>query len=166
MKQRIVLSMILAYLVFLSGCNYHNSYQSKMVSTQEIVPMNQERGKKLVRSITMYEQFELVGRFAALWVDNSIKSSGNKNHMSPDMISFYLLSLGDVHFNEPSSDWKIGLIINDQHYEPMMIQQVAFPCAYQSFFGPHFSQYKVVYLVTFKAVSEGKALLQPNTAMK
>lgn len=161
MKQRIVLSIILIYLVFLSGCNYHNSYKSKIVSKQETMPINQERGKNFVRSITMYEQFELVGRFAALWVPDSIRQSCIK-----DIISFYLLSLNDVHFNEPSSVWKIRLLINDQYYEPTMIQKVSLPLAYQLFFGPHFSQYNTVYLTTFKAISEGKALLQPNTSMK
>jgi len=166
MKQRIVMSLILVLLIFLSGCN-HNSFHTNTISKNETTSVNRELGKKLVRSITMYEQFELIGRFSALWVHNSIRSAAHKNNAQADTISFYLLSLSDVHFNEPSSEWKVGLKINDMLYQPLSIQQVFLPSVYQLFFGPHFSQYKVIYLIIFKAIDEeGSFLLRANTSMK
>jgi hypothetical protein len=114
----------------------------------------------------MYEQFELIGRFAALWLTSDILPS-QKIKAASDLISFYVLSLNDVHFNEQSSEWQIALKINDAIFQPTMVKRVTLPSVYQLFFGSYFSLYKIVYLVTFKASDEkNRLLLQPNSSMK
>ncbi|HSW74122.1 MAG TPA: hypothetical protein VLG71_03110 [Candidatus Limnocylindria bacterium] len=124
------------------------------------------------RSIVVYDQFETVGMFDALWLSDEVRMAYTdvwalkfgKNEERKQaflrrqleenrhFIMFYVLSLQNIIINDARGDWSVFLQIDDQNYTPIeltVLEELDF--IYKSFFGPRCNRFKDVYLVKFDA---------------
>lgn len=132
--------------------------------------------KNFVRSIKLYDQFETVASFDALWLSPDVRSSYAKRFCSKrgkddatlqaienrqleetnHWVGFYVLAdirtKHNISLNEKNAAWTFYLTINDKiKVDPISIKEVELEPEYQEIFGHRFNNFKTAYLMKFPA---------------
>ena len=179
-----MLCLVVGCLVLLPGCGRivdwtKDSFYQGQEFAQHALP------QLYMRSTTIYDQFETVGMFDALWLSDAVKTAYTdvwalKFGKSPErrqtflrrqleenrhFIMFYILSLQNISINEAHGDWSVFLQINDETFAPLQVVVLdELDYIYKSFFGKKCNRFKDVYLVKFDARdAEDQPLIRPDT---
>lgn len=144
--------------------------------------------RSALRSVTVYDQFALLGKFDALWLSDSVRSTFARMYAlkwgkSPEQaeqfvarqqeenrrfISFYLFYPFDLMpLGMIDSVWSIFLQIDgktDRSYPPLEIKTIELSPEYQHMVGSVYTRFKQVYELKFDATnSDDQQLISPNT---
>ncbi len=144
--------------------------------------------RSTLRSVTVYDQFALLGKFDALWLSDSVRSTFARMYAlkwgkSPEQaeqfvarqqeenrrfISFYLFYPFDLMpLGMIDSVWSIFLQIDgktDRSYPPLEIKTIELSPEYQHMVGSIYTRFKQVYELKFDATnSDDQQLISPNT---
>lgn len=138
----------------------------------------------LVRSVTMYDQFETVGHFDALWLSDQVRTayvdlyirSLGKNEEQKNIllkrqldenkhfIIFFVLCPYEMPLGETHSIWNLFLEIDGAHFDPIEIKMVELSPIYRSYFGKHYNRFKAAYQIKFDARDiQDNPLINHNT---
>lgn len=129
---------------------------------------------KYIRSLHIYDQFQTVAHFDALWLSDEIRTRyaelyADKRQLCPDryhaflrrqmeenqhFISFYVLAVipGDLNhalLPEKNALWSVVLEVDGATYQPSEVKVVDLPPEYFFMFGKLWTRFKVPYLVKF-----------------
>jgi len=185
MKRDIAFNLFLiCSLSVLPGCGKIVDWGKNQVDQGKDVDVNLKPAKDLIRSARIYDQFELVGGFDALWLTDpvrvvytdlySFKRGKNEEQKRVFLrrqleennyyISFYVLSLKSFRLGEQDSKWTVFLKIDDKKYSPVEIRVVDLSPEYKDIFGKKKLEFKDPYLVFFNAKDvEGNLIITPAT---
>ncbi len=181
----IVLLTLSSFIVLFSGCGRivdwakESFYQGTELHNYSKVP------SRFLRSVSVYDQFETVGAFDALWLSIPVRTSYAQLHacrhgMSLEhekaflrrqleennhYIDFYILSPYSKPLDAEDSLWSLFLEVNGCRYAPRdKIKAVDLVREYKFFFGKKFNKFKVPYLARFVAVDhENNPLIDDDT---
>lgn len=133
-----------------------------------------------VRSVTVYDQFDTLAMFNALWLCDEVrtayadayafkrgKSVEQKNAFlrrqleeNCHFIVFYVLSSQNISLSGSEAVWAIMLEVNNNVYAPVEVKRIELCPEYKTIFDTHFNRFKVAYQVRFDAKdAEGNLLL-------
>ncbi len=186
-KQQMFLTM--SGLVLLSGCMIGNLtdwaddtfYQSQMYKEDNAVV------KQYLKSIRLYDQFETVAMFDALWNADEVRTAYSRLYakvMGKDeegelaflrrqlsantySISFYVLSLSSIPLTVTPPTWVVYLEIDGKRYLPAEIKLAELPVEYVTFFGKRVNAHKQPYEIKFdRKDSEGNDILAGKKMVK
>jgi len=127
--------------------------------------------RQFLRWVSVYDQFETLGIFDALWLSVPVRASYARLHAcrhgksvehekaflrrqleeNKHFIVFYVLSLYSKPLDNEDTAWSLFLEVNGKHYAPTEIKATDFAPEYRFFFGKRLSKFKIPYLVRFNA---------------
>jgi len=162
----------LVMISFLSGCGTRiTDWAKDMVNQGTTLPDWVVSVRPFVKSVSLYDQFDTVAMFDALWLADPVKivysevyarKHGKSNEQydvfvrrqlaeNEHYILFYVLSLYDISLREKESSWSMFLEIDDQRFTPVEIKTIEIAPEYKAMFGDCFTRFKVPYQVKFTA---------------
>jgi len=171
-SRNLLWTISLCLMVLLPGCSCRivdwaqdAFYQGRDLNDFRTVP------QQFLRYITVYDQFETLGMFDAIWLAPSVRAAYSrlyscKRGKSMDhekaflrrqleennyFIDFYVLSLYDRPLDTDDSAWTLFLEIDCERYTPTEIKAIDLEPEYKFFFGKRMSKFKVPYRVRFNA---------------
>jgi len=172
MKGNLQVCITVTGLLLLSGCAIDNLtqwaddtfYQSQRYTQDE------ETIQKYSKSIRLYDQFETVALFDALWNSDEIRTlyarlyatkmgkdedgylAFLRRQLSANLytISFYVLSTRDICLTVTPPVWVVYLEIDGKRYLPSDVKLAEPPMEYVRFFGKKISNHKQMYEVIFE----------------
>lgn len=171
-------------ILILPGCGRivdwakESFYQGQDLNDYKTAP------REFLRSITVYDQFETVGMFDALWLSDPVrtayaqlyscrqgKSSEHEKAFlrrqleeNKHYIVFYVLSLYSKPLDAEDALWSLFLDVDGSRYVPTEIKAVELAPEYKFFFGKRFSKFKVPYLIRFNVCDiENKPIITEGT---
>ncbi len=182
MKARQQMFLAMGGLVLLSGCVIGNLtdwaddtfYQSQTYKEDEAVV------KRYLKGIRLYDQFETVAIFDALWNSDEVRTVYSrlyakvmgkdeeselaflKRQLSADTysIAFYVLSPTSIPLTVTPPTWVVYVEIDGKRYLPAEIKVAELPGEYVMFFGKRLTAHKQPYEVKFdRKDSEGNDIL-------
>jgi len=172
MKRDIIFSVTcLLLLGLLPGCGKIIDWAKENFDQGEPLKNKVSEARKFVRSARIYDQFELVGGFDALWLCDDLRILYSdlyalKNGKTQEQrkvflrrqleennhfISFYLLGLQKTPLNEQDAIWSIFLQVGDRMFHPNEVKLIDLTPEYIEIFGKKYSKFKDPYLVYFNA---------------
>lgn len=182
-----LLLMIVTSLVFLPGCNRYVCWLTDVFNQGCKQPVPLRCIEKYIKSTRIYDQFETLGIFDALWLNRPVREMyldafASTRCLDPDAwelkirqqeyedehyIMFYLLTWipsGSL-LTDLCPEWHVQLRIGCECFNPIEIRVVELCPEYQRFFGPWFTIFKKVYLLKFNAIDvHGNRLINRFTS--
>ena len=170
MNQIIKLSALLA-LFLLPGCGGTLVDLAKENLTQgKEYKSYQKKTKHYIRKISMYDQFNTVGLFDALWLSDEMRTmyanvNADMHGKAIDVkhaflrrqlkennhfLSFYVLSTHNNPLSVKPVPWAMHLQIDGKKYTPFEVKAVELVPEYKMFFGSLYNKHKTAYEVRFE----------------
>jgi len=172
-------------MFLLSGCSTIIDWGKKSFKQNITIPTNRDQVVSYIRAETVYDQFDTLAHFVALWLNDEVRTAyaqiySRSRGGSPEQeeilikrqleeaknfIAFYVLSLAEVKLGELESEWHLFLKINDTTIIiPTDVKQTDLPHEYAYFFGKHNTRFKTAYRVLFDAKDlEDRCILDAST---
>lgn len=185
MKQIVGISVILS-LLLLPGCGGALVDYAKQTFPQGNEYKNQKALiKDYFRSINIYDQFDTLALFGALWLSDEIRTLYSdiyadmlgKDPEARDtylrrqlkandhFVSFYVLSNNKVSLSERPFPWALYLEIDGKKYSPSEVKSVELSVEYKMLLGKRLNQHKQAYEVKFdRNDPTGNDILSSGTA--
>lgn len=130
----------------------------------------QKKTKLYLREINIYDQFNTVGLFDALWLSDEMRTvyadinaqmhgkTVKEKHAflrrqlkeNDHYISFYVLSTHDNPLSVKPIPWALYLVVDGQKYMPFEVKAVELVAEYKTIFGTMFNNHKSPYEVRFE----------------
>lgn len=163
---------LISVMLMLPGCRYKTWLYESFYPGEE-VKNNICEMSQYVRSLHIYDQFETLAHFDALWLADEVRENfasiyACKNCFSEERyrsflrrqleenkhyISFYVLAAipDNPLLGEKKSPWGLCLEVDDIELQPREIKLVELDNEYKLFFGRTWSLFKMAYIVKFDA---------------
>lgn len=167
---------LFAATLLLPGCiKYYELSTTEFPQGNEIKQQT-TLAENYIRSIKIYNQFETVALFDALWLSSDVRTyyaqrfsekrgkdteslkaiESRQLEETNHWIGFYVLSdiraRNQSSLKEKNAAWTMHLMVNDKiKLEPISIKEVELDPEYQALFGTRFTHFKSIYLVKFPA---------------
>ena len=172
MKRDVIfLVTLVLFLGLLPGCGKIIDWAKENFDQGEPLKNKVSEARKFVRFARIYDQFELVGGFDAVWLSDDLRIlysdlyalKNGKNQEQREVflrrqleennhfISFYVLALQKTPLNDQDSIWSLFLKIGDKIFLPNEIKIIDLSPEYIEIFGKKYSKFKDPYLVYFNA---------------
>lgn len=142
--------------------------------------------RQYVRSVHVYDQFDTLAHFDALWLSDEVRKNfaciyADKQCFSDERyksflrrqleenkhyISFYVLAAipGNPLLGEKKSPWGLCLQVDGVELHPRSIELIELDSEYKLFFGRTWSLFKMAYVVKFDAHDgDGKHFIDSDT---
>ncbi len=180
MNQRINLCMVMI-LALLPGCGTMSDLMKENFPQGKQSKTYRKKAKCYLKIINIYDQFNTVGLFDALWLSDDIRTiyadinadmqgKGTKgkhaflrrqlkenNHY----ISFYVLSTHQNPLSIKPVPWALHLVVDGKKYMPFEVKAVELNSEYKAIFGIMFNKHKIPYEVRFERTdADGKDILK------
>jgi hypothetical protein len=168
-------------ILLLSGCGRIVDWAKESFNQGHDLDDDGKIPREFLRSVTVYDQFETLGIFDALWLSDPVRTEYAQLHSrkhgksiehqkaflrrqleeNKHYIVFYVLSLFSKSLDAEDADWTLFLEINGKQYIPIAKPEaIDLAPEYTFFFGKRLSKFKVPYLVRFNSFDvENKPLL-------
>lgn len=189
MKKRELYPSIMG-LLLLSGCGgtlkkvYHESIN------QSLSYNDTEQQKKInnyFKNLSLYDQFETVGKFDILWLSDEIKSVMSDMHVqmlgkdqevrnnffrreikeNSEYITFYVLANHDISLVDQPCAWHMYIDIDGKHYFPTNVKMLEITGYLKKLLGKRYTIHKDVYQVQFaRQTNEGEDIFIGAQSMK
>lgn len=186
MKCRPYVAIIMAMMtILLPGCGCRVIDWTKSSFNQgRSLPDYYSTAQSYVRSVSLYDQFQTLAIFDALWVAQEVLGSyadlwalkngkiddEQKNFLQCQLaehgpyLTFYILSLYDVALVHHQSSWSLLLEVDGRLFDPVELKAVELDSFYQLFFGRCCTRFKVPYKIKFCSVdSNGNEIVTAQT---
>lgn len=169
MNRRINLCMVMT-LILLPGCGTITDLVKENFPQGKESKNYQKIAKKYLKRINIYDQFNTIGLFDALWLSDEIrtiyadvnadmqgKTTKEKNAFlrrqlkeNDQFISFYVLSTHDNPLSVKPVPWSMHLVADGKKYMPFEVKAVELVSEYKTIFGSMFNNHKTPYEVRFE----------------
>ncbi|TET06232.1 hypothetical protein E3J79_02680 [Candidatus Dependentiae bacterium] len=182
-KRKIYL-LLSGCILLLSGCGRIVDWAKESFNQGNDLDNYAKIPRQFLRSVKVYDQFETLGVFDALWLSDHVrteyaqlhaykhgKSSEHKKAFlrrqleeNKHYIVFYVLSLFGKSLDIEDANWTLFLEIDGKRYAPIVKPEaIELAPEYTFFFGKRLSKFKIPYLVRFNAYDiENKPLIDEN----
>jgi hypothetical protein len=186
--KRIAKSLVLCLgmLVLFPGCSRYVCWFEDVFNRGKRQKTYDCLTERYIRSVRVYDQFDTLGIFDALWLHDEVREAyvsayastrclddmtiqrmlHNEFEQNRYTISFYVLATTrhDLLLTDDSSEWHVQLIVDGECVSPIDIKFVSLSPEYIRFFGPWFNKFKQHYIITFDAAApDGTRLIGPIT---
>lgn len=175
-KSPILCSFGISVLLLLSGCSTVINWVR-----QEVPQSCQIKTEILecpdIQTLTLYDQFTLLGEFDVLWVSNKIKrlfvdmraehlsfSESKKSILLKNELeenkhfaTFYILSLFTIPLAS-RSEWNITLSVDGEKYTLIELLPVELPYEYQYLFAYRYNNFKQAYKARFSMMRDSQSV--------
>lgn len=169
MNRRINLCMVMT-IVLLSGCGTVTDLVKENFPQGKESKDYQKKAKRYLRRVNIYDQFNTVGLFDALWLSDEVRTmyadmnadmhgkiTKEKNAFlrrqlkeNNQFISFYVLSTHDNPLSIKPVPWALHLVVDGKKYMPFEVKAVELTPEYKTIFGSMFNNHKTPYEVRFE----------------
>lgn len=143
--------------------------------------------KEYFKSLSLYDQFETIGIFDALWLSDEIKTVVSDIHVqllgknkevrnnflrrqlkdNSDYVSFYVLSQHGISLVDHPTQWHLHLVTEGGNYSPASVKLIEVTPEYRIVLAKKFTSHKDVYEVKFlRKNSKGKDILQEGKELQ
>lgn len=182
--KKIQLFSVSALVLFLTGCggalkkwkeetfNQAHSYHS---AEKEMIV------RSYLRSLSLYDQFETVALFDALWVSDEVKTLLSDIHVqllgksrevrnnflrrqlkdNSEYVTFYVLTQHHIALGDAAAPWHLHLATDGNSYSPISVKLTELSPEYKVVLGKKITPHKDIYEVKFlRKNSKGKDILE------
>lgn len=169
MNRRINLCMVMT-LVLLSGCGTVTDLVKENFPQGKESKDYKKKAKQYLRRVNIYDQFNTVGLFDALWLSDEVRTmysdinadmhgkTTQEKHAflrrqlkeNDQFISFYVLSTHNNPLSIKPVPWALYLVIDGEKYMPFEVKAVELVSEYKTIFGSMFNNHKTPYEVRFE----------------
>jgi len=171
-------------LIGLSGCGRVVEWGKETFNQGKNLENMSELGQSHVRSIIVYDQFDTVGMFDALWLSDEVRTIYSNAYASrrgkneefkktllrrqleenKHFITFYVLSPFEYPLGESQAMWQVFLSVDNNTYFPIEFKMVELELEYRVMFGKKYSRFKESYCIKFDAKNiEDHFIITANT---
>lgn len=180
MNQRINLCMVMI-LALLPGCGTISDLVKENFPQGEESKTYRKKSKQYLKVINIYDQFNTVGLFDALWLSDEIRTiyaDMNADMQGKDIkekhaflrrqlkennhyVSFYVLSTHQNSLSNKPTPWSLHLVVDGKKYMPFEVKAIELNTEYKTIFGNMFNKHKTPYEVRFERTNaEGADILK------
>ena len=169
MNQRISLCIVMT-LVLLPGCGTLTDLVKENFPQGKESKTYRKQVKPYLKVINIYDQFNTVGLFDALWLSDEVRTiyadvnaqmqgkETKEKHVflrrqlkeNNHYISFYVLSTHKNPLSIKPVPWALHLVVDGKKYMPFEVKAVELNSEYKMLFGSLFNKYKTPYEVRFE----------------
>lgn len=188
--KKIQLASLGTLVVLLTGCGgalkkwkEETFTQAKLYKSEE----NEAVVKQYLQSLSLYDQFETVALFDALWLSDEIKTAVSDIHVqllgknkevrnnflrrqlkdNSEYVSFYVLSQHGISFVDHPTQWHLHLVTDGNSYSPASIKLLEITPEYRIVLNKKLTPHKDVYEVKFlRKNSKGKDILEEGKELQ
>lgn len=167
---RIINLCMVTILVLLPGCGTVVDLVKENFPQGQESKDHQKTTKEYLKVINIYDQFNTVGLFDALWLSDEMRTvyadinadmqgkTTKEKHAflrrqlkeNNQYISFYVLSTHDNPLSVKPVPWSLHLVIDGKKHMPFEVKAVELVSEYKTIFGSIFNKHKTPYEVRFE----------------
>lgn len=179
-----------ALVVLLSGCGGAVKKWKEETFTQAQSyksAENEQTIRQYLHSLSLYDQFETIALFDALWLSDEIKTLVSDIHVqllgknrevrnnflrrqlkdNGEYVSFYVLSQQGVSLVDQPTKWYMHLVTEGNSYSPVSVKLIDTAAEYRIILGKKLTPHKDVYEVKFlRKNSKGKDILTEGNELQ
>ena len=188
--KKIQLVSLSALVVLLTGCGGALKKWKEETFTQAQSYTSEEHNaivKQYLQSLSLYDQFETIALFDALWLSDEIKTVVSDVYVkllgknrevrnnflrrqlkdNSEYVSFYVLSQHNVSLVDHPAQWHLHLVTDGSSYSPASVKLIEVTPEYRIVLGKKITPHKDVYEVKFlRKNSKGKDILEEGKELQ